>query len=107
MLDRTKQLLGSLRDGASHAVQATRDVSNSRGAAPLHAMIRQGADEIAQILPAFPESVKPSPEMGQLFEPTPQMVTENLTGSRPDYLTDRLGAAEAAPERQPHKELER
>lgn len=36
--------------------------------------VRQGADEIAKILPAFPDSVQVQPEMGTFFEPTPQQV---------------------------------
>lgn len=36
--------------------------------------VRQGADEISKILPAFPDSVQSQPEMGTFFEPTPQEV---------------------------------
>jgi hypothetical protein len=58
-----------------------RAVSDSPGAAPLHAMVRQGADEIAQVLTAFPaHAVQPVAEAGQIFEPTPQLVTEQMTG---------------------------
>lgn len=68
-----------------------RAVSNSTGAAPLHAMVRQGADEIAQVLAAFPDSnVRPVAESGQLFEPTQQLVTEQLTGKKVDLRTDRI-----------------
>lgn len=61
-------------------VQHIRDISNSHHCAPLHAWVRQGADEIGQVLPAFPDSVRPIPETGQIFEPTPQEVFLNKTG---------------------------
>lgn len=67
-------------EAAGPIVQAMRDVSNSHHAAALHAWVRQGADEIAQLLPAFPDSVKSVPETGQMFEPTPQEVFLNKTG---------------------------
>lgn len=107
MGEATKRLIDSLREGAANAVQTARDVSNSRGAAPLHALVRQGADELGSVLPAFPDSMKTQPELGGIFEPTPQMVTENLTGNRPDYLSDRLGPTAHSVERQPQKEMER
>lgn len=70
-------------------VDGARAVSNSPGAAPLHAAVRQGADEIAQILPAFPDSVKPVPESGQLFEPTQAIVTQQMTGRQINLDMDR------------------
>jgi hypothetical protein len=58
-----------------------RAVSDSPHMAPIHAAVRQGADEIAQVLTAFPANgVQPVSEQGQLFEPTPQLVTEQMTG---------------------------
>jgi hypothetical protein len=63
------------------AVAKAREISDSRGAAPIHAAIRQGADEIAQVLTAFPsQAVQPTPEPGQLFEVTPQEVYNQKTG---------------------------
>lgn len=107
MQPQTNRLIESLRDGVGRAVQSLRDASNSRGAAPLHAFIRQGVDEIGNnLLPAFPESPKPQPEMGQLFEPTPWQIQEGLNVNR-DYLNDRLGPPVNSVELQPQKELER
>ncbi len=64
-----------------------RAVSNSPGAALLHALVRQGAvDEIlTQILPAFPESVKSVPESGQILEPTQALVTQEMTGRQMNF----------------------
>ena len=55
---------------------------NSRPAfsAPLWAAARQGAKELAQALPAFPEGVRPIEEPGTMGNPTPQMVTEQSRG---------------------------
>lgn len=100
MANRTRQLLDSLREGASRTVEAVREVSDGRGAAPLHAFFRQGAHELSEALVALPDSLKPQAEMGQVLSPTPQVVSESLMG-RSDYLTDRLGEAERS---QPQKE---
>ncbi|HLN26913.1 MAG TPA: hypothetical protein VK395_04165 [Gemmataceae bacterium] len=70
-------------------VDGARAISNSPGAAPLHAIVRQGADEIAQILPAFPDSVKSVPESGQLLEPTQALVTKEITGRHLNFDMDR------------------
>lgn len=80
-----QDFLASARDVAGDAVQATRDISNSPHMAPIHALIRQGADEMAQVLPAFPDSnVRPQSEMGQMFEITPGMATEQIKGKQPE-----------------------
>ena len=67
-----------------------RAISDSPGAAPVHAFVRQGGDEFAQVLVAFPaQGIQPVSEMGQIFEPTPQLVTGEMTGkdvSPVDYL---------------------
>lgn len=74
-------------EGLVAARDTLRAVSDSRGAAPLHAMVRQGADELAQVLAAFPDSnVKPVSEVGQLFEPTQAIVTGQLTGNTVESL---------------------
>lgn len=44
--------------------------------APLWAAARQGAKELSQVLPAFPDSVRPVEEQGTLGNPTPQEVTQ-------------------------------
>jgi hypothetical protein len=52
------------------------------------AFTRQGAKELAQVLPAFPDSVKPVEELGTLGNPTQLEVNEETrsTGS-PTVLT--------------------
>jgi hypothetical protein len=70
-------------------VDGARAVSNSPGAAPLHALVRQGADEIAQILPAFPDSMRTQPEAGQILEPTQAIVTKEITGRQMNFDMDR------------------
>lgn len=67
---------------ATHARDAMRAASDSSGAAPLHAFIRQGVDELSQVLNAFPDGVKPVAEAGQMFEPTSQLVTQEMTGKK-------------------------
>jgi hypothetical protein len=77
------EILKQISEGVQRAVEVARDASNSPHMAPLHAFVRQGADESAQVLPAFPDSnVRPASEPGQLFEPTPQMVTAEITGKQ-------------------------
>jgi hypothetical protein len=62
-------------------VESARSVSNSHHCAALHAFVRQGTDEIAQALVAFPDSnIRPVDEPGQLFNPTMQEVFLNKTG---------------------------
>lgn len=41
---------------------------------------RQGADEFAKALQAFPDSIGAQPEPGTMFEPTPQQVFEEQGG---------------------------
>ncbi len=75
------QVLSDMFAGISKGIEKVRDISNSPHAAVLHAAVRQGADEIAQILPAFPDSnVRPASEPGQMFEPTQGEVDRQLTG---------------------------
>lgn len=50
--------------------------------APLYAALRQGAKELAQALPAFPESARIVEEPGTLGNPTPQQVTEQVVGEQ-------------------------
>jgi hypothetical protein len=52
--------------------------------APLWAAARQGAKELAQALPALPDSIRPVEEPGSMGNPTQQMVTEEAR-SRGDY----------------------
>lgn len=41
-------------------------------------MFRQGLKELAQALPAFPDSVRPVEEAGVFGNPTPQIVTQEM-----------------------------
>jgi len=76
-------------EGPKKALEAVKDAVNSPGMAAIHAFIRQGADEFSQILPAFPDSMRTQPEPGQLFEPTPQLITEQMTGRQVNLELDR------------------
>jgi hypothetical protein len=72
--------------------------------APLYAALRQGAKELAQALPAFPESIRPVEEAGTLGNPTPQMVTQEIgTVHGYDRMLDMYaerGQARAEPEKE-------
>jgi hypothetical protein len=83
VMSKLKEFLTSAAEMAVATVKTARDISNSPHMAPIHAMIRQGADEIAQVLPAFPaQGIQPVAEMGQLFEITPGMATEQIKGQK-------------------------
>jgi hypothetical protein len=58
--------------------------------APLWAALRQGSKELAQALPALPDSIRPVEEPGMMGNPTPQQVTEQ-SRSESDFqkLLDR------------------
>ena len=75
------EILARMREAAAAGVQAARDISNSHHMAPIHALVRQGARELSQVLPAFPDSnIRPVEEPGQIGNPTPQEVFLNKTG---------------------------
>jgi len=75
--------------------------------APLWAAGRQGAKELAQFLPAFPDSARPIEEPGTLGNPTPQMITEQI-GTMEGYnqMLDRY-AGHQVERNEPEQELER
>jgi len=75
--------------------------------APLWAAARQGSKELAQILPAFPESVRTVEEPGTMGNPTPQQVTQQMEpNSGYDHMLDAYG--NRAQERQDREqEMER
>lgn len=75
--------------------------------APLLAAGRQGLDEIAQILPPFPDSMRCVEEPGTLGNPTMQMITEQMRGtdSYEQLLDDYAGKEHAQPQRE--QEMER
>lgn len=86
-------------------VQVAKAISDSPGAAPVHAYVRQGVDEATQVLPAFPsQGIQPVSEMGQLFEPTPAEADRQLVGKV--SLSDILQAG-GVKEAQRQKEMER
>jgi hypothetical protein len=70
--------------------------------APLWAAARQGAKELSQVLPAFPESVRIVEEAGAMGNPTPQQVTAQID---PGYeaMVDRY----AGQVKEQEQELER
>lgn len=65
--------------------------------APLWAAVRQGGKEFAQILPAFPESVRVVEEPGTLGNPTQYMVTEEIQGNAWDAKRESYAPAEREP----------
>jgi hypothetical protein len=74
--------------------------------APLYAALRQGAKELAQALPALPDSIRPVEEPGTLGNPTQQMVTQEIgTVHGYDRMLDQH--AERGASREPERELER
>lgn len=75
---------------------------------PLYAAVRQGAKEIAQALPAFPESVQPVNEPGTLGNPTPSMVTDQIEyGHESDRSYEAMLERYASQARDQEMEMER
>ncbi len=72
------------------------------GAGHLQGMVRSGAKEFAQILPAFPESVRPVEEPGLAGNLTPQEVLHDKgkDGLYQDWLASR---AQQVAEREPQQ----
>lgn len=70
--------------------------------APLYAAVRQGAKELAQVLPAFPSSVHVVEEPGTIGNLPSQLVTQEMTG-----YDAELAAAAARPQPEQSRELER
>ena len=83
------------------------DRSNPSFSAPLWAAARQGAKELSQCLPAFPDSIRPVEEPGTLGNPTPQMITEQI-GTLDGYnqMLDSY-ASQHADRSEPDQEMER
>lgn len=77
--------------------------------APLLAALRQGAKELAAILPAFPESVGIVEEPGTMGNPTPQLVTEQISaGQDSNSMLDAYAArAQQGREQTQEQEMER
>lgn len=75
--------------------------------APLWASARQGAKELAQVLPAFPDSVRPVEEPGLMGNPTQQVVSEQIgTVYGYDQMLDRYADHQVERD-QPEQEMER
>lgn len=75
--------------------------------APLLAAVRQGAKEISQVLPAFPDSARPVEEPGTLGNPTPQMITEQIgTLDGYNHMLDTY-ASQQVDRAEPEQEMER
>lgn len=86
----TEVMQASVINAKDAVVEGARAVSNSHHSAALHALVRQGAREVAQVLQAFPDSnVRPVEEAGQIFNPTPQEVFLNKTGRELDIEMGR------------------
>src|SRR5262245_15731199 len=77
------------------------DQQRKLGAGALTAAFRQGHKEIAQILPAFPDSMRIVEEPGQLNNPTPlEVYSERNEVESPVQAKQREMRA-ATPDRQP------
>lgn len=73
--------MSKLLEAMRGALASVRAVSNSPGAAPLHAAWRGGLKDLQDaVMPAFPDAQKAREEPGGIASPTPQMVTAQLTG---------------------------
>lgn len=79
------------------------------GAGHLGAMARSGAKELAQILPAFPDSVKPVEELGAFGNPTQLDVNQEKGKESPyhQWLESRAKEAAAKEQQPPDRAMER
>ena len=70
------------------------------------AMGRAGLKELSQILPAFPEGVRPVEEAGLVGNPTPQIVTAEMGASNTyqDMLESHVSRVQADQEQQQGQE---
>jgi hypothetical protein len=88
--DTIREIAAAVHDAGAAAVQTARSISDSPHMGAIHAWIRQGADEIAQALPAFPDSnIRPQSELGQIFEVTQSQANEQIRGREPEMDLDR------------------
>ena len=81
--------------------------SNPSFSSPLWAAARQGMKELAQYLPAFPDSGRTVEEPGTLGNPTPQMISEQI-GTLEGYnqMLDAY-ADQHIEQEEPEQEMER
>ena len=83
------------------------DTDRPAFSAPLYAALRQGAKELAQALPALPDSIRPVEEPGTLGNPTAQMVTQEIgTVHGYDRMLDTY-AERGGKHSEPERETER
>jgi len=75
------------------------------GEGHLAGMARQGLKELAQALPAFPDSVRPVEEPGVFGNPTQQIVTQEMGGSYQEMLNSYIAQTPAV--EAPDKGMER
>lgn len=73
--------------------------------ATFEAFARQGAKELAQALPAFPDSIRVVEEPGTLGNPTSQMVTDSIQS--PDTWEQRVSQYADRGVQQQEQEIER
>ncbi len=76
---------------------------------PLLAALRQGSKEMVAVLPAFPDSIQVVNEPGTLGNPTPQLVTEQISAGQDfNRMLDGYAAmSQDGPERSQESEIER
>lgn len=80
--------------------------------APIYAWLRQGTKEVAQALPAFPNSIRPVEEVGMMGNPTQQMVTQQVKGEDFQALLQKYadrgqGITESQRDQQRQEQVER
>ncbi len=90
MAEQRRTSLGDLKNMAKAAKEAVTGLGDQTkgplvqghvlGTGSVMAALRQGAKELAQVLPAFPDSARVVEEPGTIGNPTPQIVTAQLTG---------------------------
>jgi hypothetical protein len=68
------------------------------GEGSLAAFVRQGLKELAQALPAFPDSIRPVEEPGMFGNPTPQIVTQEMGAGGYQAMLDDIIAQQPAAE---------
>lgn len=70
----------------------------------VYAKVRQGTKEVAQVLPAFPDSIQPVEEIGTLGNPT-QLTVNQENGAYEEWQHSQHAVSPPQPERQAEMEL--
>lgn len=82
------------------------EVKGKIGEGHVAGMFRQGLKELAQALPAFPDSIRPVEEPGVAGNPTPHIVTKQMgAGSYQDRLNSYI--AQSPQQQEPDRGMER